>query len=212
MAAEPVINDLQLAALLCSRVCHDLISPVGAISNGLEVYQDEKDKSMREAALDLMSTSTAQASAKLKFARLVFGAAGSISATLEIDEARKAIEEFLTGGNVTFGWQAPEMSVDKDFVKLVMNLALIAIEALPRGGDIQITVGGTAPQLRADVHAVGSKVRVPAGVAEALSGDITAEQLDARSVQPYYASRLAAQLGLEASMDLSDDALTLAAA
>ena len=70
------LDPMDLAALLCSRVCHDVISPVGAIVNGLEVLEDEDDPSMRDVALELIKKSARSASARLQFCRLAFGAAG----------------------------------------------------------------------------------------------------------------------------------------
>ena len=71
--------DLDFAALLCSRLCHDLVSPVGAINNGLEILEEEKDASMREAVVDLITKSTQQTANKLQFFRLAFGAAGGFT-------------------------------------------------------------------------------------------------------------------------------------
>ena len=85
------LDSLDLAALLCSRVCHDVISPVGAIVNGLEVLEDEKDPEMREIALDLIKKSAATASARLQFCRLAFGAAGSAGASIDTGEAEKVV-------------------------------------------------------------------------------------------------------------------------
>ena len=84
------IGALDLAALLCSRVCHDLISPVGAIVNGLEVLEEDKDEETKTFALDLIKKSAHQASAKLQFCRLAFGAAGSAGAQIDLGDAEKA--------------------------------------------------------------------------------------------------------------------------
>ena len=83
------IGALDLAALLCSRVCHDLISPVGAIVNGLEVMEEDKDEETKVFALDLIKKSAKQASAKLQFCRLAFGAAGSAGAQIDLGDAEK---------------------------------------------------------------------------------------------------------------------------
>src|SRR5258707_2354551 len=80
------MNDLDFAALLVSRVCHDLVSPVGAVVNGLEVLEDETDPAMRADALRLVASSSEQATARLQFARIAFEAAGSAVAGAEFDD------------------------------------------------------------------------------------------------------------------------------
>ena len=84
----PAPDALELAALLCSRVCHDLISPVGAIVNGLEVLDDNPKPEDRDFALDLIRKSAKTASARLQFCRLAFGAAGSAGAQIDLGDAQ----------------------------------------------------------------------------------------------------------------------------
>ena len=89
------VEPLDLAALLCSRVCHDLISPVGAIVNGLEVMEVDNDQETKAFAMDLIKKSVRQASAKLQFCRLAFGAAGSAGAQIDVGDAEKVARGFL---------------------------------------------------------------------------------------------------------------------
>src|ERR671929_929705 len=104
MAELFTLSALDLAALLCSRVCHDVISPVGAINNGLEVLEDEADEQTRVFALDLIRKSARQASAKLQFARLAFGAAGSAGAQIDLRDAETVARGFLDGDKVVLEW------------------------------------------------------------------------------------------------------------
>ena len=92
------IGALDLAALLCSRVCHDLISPVGAIVNGLEVLDEDKDEETKTFALDLIKKSALAASAKLQFCRLAFGAAGSAGAQIELGDAENYLRAIIAAG------------------------------------------------------------------------------------------------------------------
>src|ERR687885_859855 len=101
------LDSLDLAALLCSRVCHDVISPVGAIVNGLEVLEDESDASMRDFAIDLIRKSARQASARLQFARLAFGAAGSAGASIDLGDAEQVARGLFLDDKITFSWSAP---------------------------------------------------------------------------------------------------------
>ena len=125
------LSDLDLAALLCSRVCHDVISPVGAIANGLELIDDpEMDAETKATALDMVRSSAKTAAAKLKFCRIAFGAAGSAGALVDMGEAGEIAKAFVGDEKVKLEWNAPRENRPKQQVKLVLNMMLMAM-ALP---------------------------------------------------------------------------------
>src|SRR5271166_5948702 len=126
------IGALDLAALLCSRVCHDLISPVGAIVNGIEVMEEDKDEETKVFALDLIKKSAYQASAKLQFCRLAFGAAGSAGAQIELGDAEKVARGLLDDGKISIVWNLPRELVAKNRAKLLLNMLLVGAGAIPR--------------------------------------------------------------------------------
>ena len=132
------IGALDLAALLCSRVCHDLISPVGAIVNGLEVMEEDKDEETKTFALELIKKSAHQASAKLQFCRLAFGAAGSAGAQIDLGDAEKAARGLIEDGKTTLAWNLPRALLAKNRVKLLLNMVLIAARRIPRGGTLTV--------------------------------------------------------------------------
>ena len=139
MTEPTALGDLDLAALVSSRICHDVINPVAAISNGLEMLAEEPDQAMRDAAMDLIRKSAAQASAKLQFARLAFGAAGSAGAEIDLRDAEKVAREFVPGsGKHQVAWQGPAVTLPKNKVKLLLNLVALGVVALPRGGAINV--------------------------------------------------------------------------
>src|SRR5579862_2622950 len=144
MTGPIAIGALDLAALLCSRVCHDLISPVGAIVNGLEVLEEDKNEETKVFALDLIKKSAHQASAKLQFCRLAFGAAGSAGAQIDLGDAEKVARGLLGDDKMTIAWNLPRELAAKNRVKLLLNMLLIAAGTIPRGGTITIdpTEGG----------------------------------------------------------------------
>jgi histidine phosphotransferase ChpT len=119
------LEPLDLAALLCSRVCHDVISPVGAIVNALEVLEED-DPSMRDFALDLIKKSARSASARLQFARLAFGAAGSAGAMIDLGDAGNVANGFLNDEKLSLDWEAPRALLPKNQVKLLLNLLVLA--------------------------------------------------------------------------------------
>src|SRR5439155_9683550 len=125
---------LDLAALLCSRVCHDLISPVGAVINGLEVFEDDNDQETKTFALDLIKKSAHQASARLQFCRLAFGAAGSAGASIDLGDAQGVARGFMEDGKTKLAWNLPRELLPKNRVKLLLNLMVLAGQTIPRGG------------------------------------------------------------------------------
>ncbi|MGI9387218.1 MAG: histidine phosphotransferase ChpT [Methyloligellaceae bacterium] len=202
MSADTELSDLELAALVSSRICHDIISPVGAIANGLEVMAEEADQSMQEHAMDLIRKSAQQASAKLQFARLAFGAAGSSGAEIDLMEAEKVARAVAESDKHSVEWSGPAARLAKDKVKLLLNMVTMALNALPRGGTIKISISedNSAPSFEIRCH--GDSARVPEVVEKMLSG-ANGAALDAHSIQPYFALLIAreAEMSLKAQMD-----------
>ncbi len=114
MSPDTEISDLELAALVASRICHDLISPVGAIANGLEVMDEEPDRDMRAHAMDLIRNSAARASAKLQFARLAFGAAGSAGAEIDRKDAEQVARAIAEPDKHQLVWSGPAATLARD--------------------------------------------------------------------------------------------------
>lgn len=200
MTAGKVSSELEISALLCSRVCHDVIGPVGAIINGLEVLDDDDDGEMRDIAFDLIRKSARQASAKLQFCRLAFGAAGSAGAELDLGDAQQVVETLLADEKITLDWAAPHETRPKNQVKLLLNLVLIAMGSIPRGGTLTVSMQGDAMQ----VSAAGEGAAVPQITEQMFAGNPPEDGLDARSVQLHYALELASALGLDVAADAAE--------
>jgi histidine phosphotransferase ChpT len=181
------MNDLEFSAFLVSRVCHDLVGPLGAVVNGLEVLEDERDAAMRADALKIVTSSAAQALARLQFVRIAFGAAGSAGAELDLGEVNRLIAGLLSGGKVSLIWEAPHVNWPKDWAKLLMNTALIAADCLPRGGTVRIETNAETPGFK--ISATGQGARVADEVERTLRGEPS--EPDARGVQPVLTWRLA---------------------
>jgi histidine phosphotransferase ChpT len=176
-------RSMDLAALLCSRLCHDLLSPVGALNNGLELMADETDPDMRQRCLDLLGDSARTSANKLKFFRLAFGSAGGYGDSVPAHEVRSAIEGmFASTGRVTVGWMVAEDSLAKLPAKILLNLALIAGDALVRGGQLDIGAEGRDGMIEIVVRAEGPKIVLDPEVRAALSGETGVEGVTARTV------------------------------
>ena len=195
------IGALDLAALLCSRVCHDLISPVGAIANGIEVMEEDKDEETRTFALDLIKKSAYQASAKLQFCRLAFGAAGSVGAQIDLGDAEKAARGLIEDGKTTLVWNLPRLLLAKNRVKLLLNMVLIAASSISRGGTLTVDPASAADVAAGFVvTASGLNAKLNPTTAELLAGS-PAHAVDAHAIQPLYTGILARDCGLVLSAD-----------
>jgi histidine phosphotransferase ChpT len=196
------LSDLDLSALLCSRVCHDIISPVGAIANGLELMDDpDVDADMKSTALDMVRSSAKTATAKLKFCRIAFGASGSAGAHIDLGEAGEIAKAFVGDEKIKLDWQAPRENRPKAEVKLILNMLMLAMAGIPRGGVVTVLVNGRD----FNVTAQGERAKVPQAMADVLTGAAALDALDARMVQPYYAKLLAQSAGLSLNMGMSGD-------
>ena len=212
MTEPTALGDLELAALVSSRICHDVINPVSAISNGLEMLAEEPDQAMREAAMELIRKSAAQASAKLQFARLAFGAAGSAGAEIDLRDAEKVSREFVAGsGKHQVAWQGPAVTLPKNKVKLLLNLVALGIVALPRGGTVNVEIAGAPPSVSFVVRARGDAAKLTDQVKGLLAGT-NGGVIDSHSIQPYYARRVAAEAGMSLTAEARDREVELKAA
>lgn len=199
----------ELAALLCSRVCHDVISPVGAINNGLELLDEG---GADEDAMNLIRISARNASARLQFARIAFGAAGSAGMQIDTGDAQSVATGLMNNEKPEFTWTGPRAYLPKNKVKLLLNLILIANGAIPRGGQLSVTLESPETQPKFILVANGPMVRVPPKFLEMHSGHKPEEAIDAHAVQPYYTLLLARETGMTIDIHASAEEITLTAA
>lgn len=189
------MDDIEFASLLCSRLCHDLVSPVGAMANGVEILADEQDAEMREQVVELLGMSARQTTGRLKFFRLAFGATGGMGAELDLGEARDAVSTLLTEAKIDTVWNAPAAAWPKDVVKLLLNLALIAGESLVRGGRLTVDAADSDAGYEITISVVGERVILQDAVKNLLLGQADEDQIEAREIPAYLATRLAASGG-----------------
>jgi histidine phosphotransferase ChpT len=203
-----VLAPLDLAALLCSRVCHDLISPVGAIVNGLEVLEEDKDEETRIFALELIKKSARQASARLQFCRLAFGAAGSAGAQIETADAEQVSRGLFEDEKIKITWTIARGLRPKNQVKLLLNMLLIAAAAIPRGGTLTVEPIDGDRGFR--IIGAGLNARLTTATADLLAGN-PAQPVDAHAIQPFYTGLLARDCGLTLSAVAEGETVVIAA-
>jgi len=207
---SPAPDILELAALLCSRVCHDLISPVGAIVNGLEVLDDNPKPEDREFALDLIRKSARTASARLQFCRLAFGAAGSAGAQIDLGDAQNMARGHIEDGKTSIAWNLPRVLLPKNRVKLLLNMMIIAQQTIPRGGVLTVDPIGDGETMSFRLMTTGLNARLPQNIADILSG-AHAAAVDAHAVQPYYTRLLAQACGLAVTLAVEAEGISVTA-
>ena len=193
MSDNPSID---LASLMCSRLCHDMLSPVGAISNGLELLAEEQDPEMREKCLELLEQSAKISADKLKFFRLAFGAAGGFGEAVPVEEPRDLIDALASNNaRISLNWALSDRTLPKPAVKVMLNFAQIAIDALIRGGTLDIGAETRNGATEIVVRATGDKVAFDDTIGKALDGSTSPSELTSRTAAAYMISRLAEDLG-----------------
>jgi histidine phosphotransferase ChpT len=209
------LSATDLAAMLCSRVCHDLINPIGAIGNGLEVLTDPTQGDMAESARDLISKATKQARAKLEFARLAFGASSTAGTDISTRDCEHVARTFFEIEKAELDWQVPMILLPKHKAKLFMNMLLIASGAVPRGGLVKAEISGDAGQETFRFTCTSDatqrqKTLVPSGAAELLAGN-PVEGVDARGIQPFYTGVLARMTDMDLAIGIENDVFNFTA-
>src|SRR5260221_7859009 len=211
MSVPVTLEALDLAALLCSRVCHDLISPSGAIVNGLEVLEESTDEETKSFALDLIKKSAKTASARLQFCRTAFGAAGSATAQVDLGDAENVARGFIEDDKIKLSWNLPSALLPKNRVKLLLNMILVAAQSIPRGGIVAVEGDGLPETMNFKIAARGLNARIPQAVPALLAGSPENGVVDAHAIQPFYAGLLGRASGVAVSIEAEGDAIVVAA-
>jgi histidine phosphotransferase ChpT len=199
MLIDAMLDDLDLTAFVSSKICHDLVGPVGAINNGLELLEEETDDETREYAFQIIQNSAQIAWARLEYARLAFGASAGLGSTIDLGHAERIARAFVEEGRHRLHWTGPKGGVDKHLTRLLLMLIAISLPAIPAGGDVQVTITGslTAPVYQLECR--GRNARIPELTSDIFAGR-PVEGLDPRVILPYYAWRLACRSGMTISV------------
>jgi len=207
------MNATDLASLLCSRLCHDLLSPVGALNNGLELMADEQDPAMRERCMELLNESARASANKLKFFRLAFGAAGGFGETIDTREAHSALAGlFGAEKQLELGWIVAGDALPKGAVKLLLNLALIAGDALVRGGRLDVGAERDGEALEIVIRAEGPRILLDPTLRETLTKGSAGGTVEPRAAGAWLAHALASEAGGEIRLsDASEPVLMIGA-
>jgi histidine phosphotransferase ChpT len=212
MTGDDTMQSMKFTALMCSRLCHDIIGPVGAINNGIEILADEDSAEMREQAAELLGQSAGEAAAKLQFYRLAFGFAGGMGEDMSVAEARKLTLRLLDYGKVSCDW--PEelgrgIGLGKDKVKLICNAVLCIVKSLPRGGRVTVSGAFQPADWTIVLSAKGERARFDDTMVTVLRDGIDEKDLDAHNVQFAYTKALADATGTGIHLEASDNSTVI---
>jgi histidine phosphotransferase ChpT len=202
-------SDLELAALISSKICHDVIGPVGAIYNGLEILDEDNNLEAKTYAMDVIRNVTEQASAKLQFARFAFGAAASAGSTIDLGTAEQISRGFIGEGKHKLAWKGAAGHMSKDLVKLLLNMIASAVTALPRGGEIEVGITGPAEAPEFRLTCRGDRARPPQHLGEFIKGP--QPPLDPMTIQAYYTWRLAGTARMQLAIEPATGGVALVA-
>lgn len=205
-------SQTDLAALLCSRLCHDLLSPVGAMSNGIELLADETDAEMQKRCVELLEQSAKTSTDKLKFFRLAFGAAGGFGEYVPVEEAQEVITSLASDAKrVELNWAISDAKLPKAAVKVLLNLSQIALDALVRGGTLDIGAERTGGNVEIVARATAEKLAFDETIGRALQGELPASEISSRTAAAHMIALLAQEMGGGLQFALQDGALVLGA-
>ena len=207
-------NDL--AAMMCSRICHDLINPVGAINNGLQSLEDPTQSDMADLAQQMVVNAAKQALAKLEYARLAFGASSTAGTEFDTRECEKVAHILFDIEKAELDWTIAPVLMPKNKAKLMMNMLLIAISAVPRGGDVRVSLDGEAGNEAILITAVSDPEKkqrtfLPQNVVELLAGTPESGSIEARNIQPFYTGLLARMSNMNVTAAVDGDTFEIKA-
>ncbi|MCC5995775.1 MAG: hypothetical protein JJU18_05325 [Oceanicaulis sp.] len=196
----------ELAALLASRVCHDIAGPANAMGAAMGVLDDPGAGDMRDDAIALLRSGAQQIRAKLEYMRVCFGAAGSRAGEMGLGELQTLAGAMFAEARAQIVWKPADNVIDKTAARVLLNLVWLAVDALPRGGEVSVeasaTPGGGA---RLRLVCTGPRLRLDPSYTLAIRGERPEDGYDGRSVQPFYAGLIARESGGRAEASQSEE-------
>ena len=175
-----------LASLISSRICHDLISPIGALNTAIEVLDDTESKEMHEDALKLIKLAASEASAKLSYLRIALGTNSTSKGFMNLDELKLITENMFNTEKFSFNWDMGEIKLEKSIARILLNILMLAIQSIPRGGKVTIKIEEKYDKLKLVTSANGIKSRLDKQTEDAFKGILPSEEIDGRVIQSFF--------------------------
>lgn len=208
---ESKLTPAGLSAMMCARICHDLVSPIGALGTALEVLEDPANADMHEDAMDLVKKSARQASGKLQFLRLAFGAGGSAPGVIGVDMLKTLTDGIYGDAKADIEWAAQIDALNKDTARVLLNLIMLGVQAVPRGGVVSIYLAQDMDMVELKLTCTGPKARLAEAVTQTLSGKMPDDGFDGRTIQPFYTGVILRELGGKIAAGADEDRVVFSA-
>lgn len=207
-----MISETKLAEMLCTRLCHDLTGPIGAVNNGAE-FLGEEGFDMQNEAVKLILTSAHEAVHRLQFYRLAYGRVNDSGEACLADKKQIAAD-FFSGTKVTLDWpdshtDASGISISQKMARLILNLMIIGSASLIRGGTISVRLSATDDEKQITLTAAGTTVKLDPDTQAILSGTADESMLTPKSAQPFLAMKLLGEVGGNLSFDVNAERLEI---
>lgn len=206
--------DTRLAEMLCTRLCHDLTGPIGALANGAEFLADD-DFSMQGQAVELISQSAEQAVNRLQFYRSAYGMVKTPGEAV-LSDVKNLIYDFFSGTKVSLDWpdsltDALNISISRKMARLLQNMAIIASSTLIRGGIVSIRIQEESGKKIVSVSASGLKVKWDTEQEQVIAGSIGIDDVKPSTVQLFYTTKLSEIIGATITANATEDSFEMLA-
>jgi histidine phosphotransferase ChpT len=185
LAVPAELDGPELASLIAAKLCHDFISPSGAIMSGLDLLADPTAQDMRDDAIGLITDSARKMVALVQFCRVAFGAA-TTAERFTADEVKGLVEAVISGGRATIAWNIDVSDFGKPQARALVNLAYLTAAALPMGGEAVVSASLDGGRVKLEGRAQGARARLKAEAATGLAGRRLTEGLAGQWIQPYW--------------------------
>ncbi len=188
--------------ILISKICHDLVSPVGAVNNGIEFLTDMGADGLADG-LGLIEHSARQASVRLQLFRMCYGAGGSDS-KVSGKMIYETFQNYIAGTKCTMEWDLmndiPDVDLPAGYMKTLLNMMVFVQEAMPKGGVVSITMVDGAMHVRG----VGETIKPKEGSVEAMNASVSIDDLTPKAIHGYVTRAYGDLFGLAVTCDVTD--------
>ncbi|MEM8617287.1 MAG: histidine phosphotransferase family protein [Pseudomonadota bacterium] len=206
-----MIEPARFAAYIASSICHDLISPVGSINSALELLEDPGDAEMKAQAQQLLENGAESAAARVQLLRYAFGSAGLSDSAADRHEVRKIIDDYIKGHKPSLDWHIETEHLSYSHARVLMNLVILAVGAIPRGGVVTVTAENTAKGLTVSASGAGPRARLSPQADAAIKGGEPEDGWSARTIQPLFTAMVIADLGGKFAATVAEEKVTFEA-
>ncbi len=205
------LEPTRLAALIASRICHDLVSPVSSVTHALDMLDEPGDEDMKVQARNLLSEGAEKTVERIKFLRYALGSVGLNAGIANVHEVKEITQDYVRAFKPSVEWDIQHEALTVSQARLMMNLVMMAVETLPRSGVVSIVVKQSDNTVGVTLTCKGDRAKLKEDNAKALMGVEPADGWKSENIQPYFARLICAGMGGEVSVKQGDGFVVLAA-